>query len=329
MKEKILSVSVASYNLGEMIVENIKSFCESSVADYIELIITDDGSKDDTPDIVEKYAKQYPNTIKLIRKVNEGPGSTVNSGIKNATGKYFRMVDGDDWVMAENLEEYINFLKSTDADMIISDYEIYDNQNKTVIEKKMFELETYKTTNFEDVFEKVPLEMHAITYKTSIMKNVRLDNCFYTDVEYVLYPIRYVSTVAYFNKSIYMYRVAQANQSVSPTSRKKNINQHDTVLTHLIEYYSNYENELKNGQKQYILKRVGIMADNQLGTLLLFDSSKEQKKEIKKYISKIETLNKDISMELKKYKKYKSLAYSKYLLYPLISKMYKKKEGLN
>ncbi len=56
-KKKILSVSVASYNLGEMIETNIKSFCESKVADKIELIVTDDGSKDDTPEIIEKYAK--------------------------------------------------------------------------------------------------------------------------------------------------------------------------------------------------------------------------------------------------------------------------------
>ena len=64
--EKILSVSVASYNLGDMIQTNVESFCKSNVADKIELIITDDGSKDNTPEIIEKLAKQYPNTIKFI-----------------------------------------------------------------------------------------------------------------------------------------------------------------------------------------------------------------------------------------------------------------------
>ena len=328
MKEKILSISVACYNLGDMILDNMKSFCESSVADEIELIITDDGSKDNTPDIVEEYAKNYPNTVRLIRKENGGPGSTVNSGIKHATGKYFRMVDGDDWVATENLEEYISMLKNSDADMIISDYEVFDNQNKEVIEKHQYDLDINKVHDFNETFEKIPLEMHAIAYKTSIIKNIELDNGFYTDVEYVLYPIKYVNTVEYFNKTIYMYRVAQANQSVSPTSRKKNINQHDIVLTHLIEYYLQCNGDLKNGQRQYIAKRIGLMADSQLGTLLLFDSNKNQKKEIKEYITRINNTHKDISSEFKKYKKYKSLAYSKCLLYPLISKMYKKKEGL-
>ena len=90
--KKILTISVASYNLGDMIKQCLDSIVNSEVSEYIEVIVTDDGSKDNTPNIVKEYVHKYPNIVKLITQKNQGPGSTVNSGIKHASGKYFRMV---------------------------------------------------------------------------------------------------------------------------------------------------------------------------------------------------------------------------------------------
>lgn len=325
--EKILSISVAAYNLGSMIEDNINSFCNSNVSDYIELIITDDGSKDDTVKIVEEYSLKYPNVIKLIKKENEGPGSTVNSGIKNATGKYFKMVDGDDWVDSKNLEGFVEFLKTIDVDMVFSDYSIFDNQNKTIIENITFDLKAKEALSFEDCYKACPCQMHAIAFKTSILKdnNIRLDNCFYTDVEYVLYPIKYVNTVAYYDSIIYIYRVAQSGQSVSIPSMKRNVAQHEMVLNNLLEYYTNNVNSFTNSQKEYIANRIGSMVDVQLGTYLYFDPSKEYKNKIKIFINNIKNEYKDIYKYFKKSKKFKSLYYSKYILYKYISKKYTKK----
>lgn len=326
-KQKILSVSVASYNLGEMIETNIKSFCESKVADDIELIITDDGSKDNTPDIAEKYVKLYPNTVKLIRKVNEGPGSTVNSGIKNATGKYFRMVDGDDWVETKNLEEYIELLKSSDADLVISDYDIFNNVDQKVMETITCDMEPLKEMAFEDVYKKIPYQMHALTFKTELFQkyNVVLDNCFYTDVEYVLFPMPNVKTVVYFNKTIYMYRVAQSAQSVSIPSMKKNIAQHERVFGNVLKFYDENKEKLEPANKKFIRNRIAIMADTQLGTYLLFDNCKERKDTIKKFVKDLKQNHIEVYKTFKTSKKCKMLVLSGYILYPMISKMYIKK----
>ena len=325
--EKILTVSVASYNLGEMIRTNIESFCKSSVADKVELIITDDGSKDDTPKIVEEYVKKYPNTVKLIKKINEGPGSTVNSGIKHATGKYFRMVDGDDWVDTVNLEKFIAFLEKTDADMVVSDYQVYDNKQQLIIETVHYDLPVSDMFNFNDYYKNIPYEMHGVTFKTKILKDnqIVLDNCFYTDVEYLLFPIPFVSTATYFNYPIYVYRVAQAGQSVSVTSMKKNINQHDLVLTHLISFYLENKSKLCTGQCKYILKRIAAMAGSQLGTLLLFDVNKENKHRVQEFIQKIKSVDHEFYSLFKQAKTIKILIYSNYILYPLVAKKFRKK----
>lgn len=64
----------------------------------MEILIVDDGSKDDTAAIADEYAEKYPTIVKAIHQENGGHGEAVNAGIRNATGLYFKVVDSDDWV---------------------------------------------------------------------------------------------------------------------------------------------------------------------------------------------------------------------------------------
>lgn len=331
MEEKILSISVASYNLKEMIEDNINSFVNAKLANKIELIIVDDGSKDNTPNIIEEYAKKYPTIIKFIKKVNEGPGSTVNAAIKVATGKYFRMVDGDDWVDTNNLDEFISYLETINDDLVISDYAIFDNDKKCIDEIIRFDLKDHISLSFKESYKNIPnkdrgVQMHGLTFKTSIFKehNITLDNYFYTDVQYMLYPMAYVNTVSYFNKTIYMYRVAQLGQSVSIPSMKKNISQHEKVLSHLLEFYEKIKDKIDEEHRYFIANRISIMCDVQLGTYLYFDVDKNIKKTIKTFIKSLKREHKDIYKLFKISKKLKLLIYSNYLLYPYLSKKYTK-----
>ena len=98
MKEKILSVSIASYNVEAYLEECLESFVNSKVMDDLEVLVIDDGSSDSSPEIAQWYVDKFPDTFRLIRKENGGHGSTINKGIEVASGKYFKVVDGDDWV---------------------------------------------------------------------------------------------------------------------------------------------------------------------------------------------------------------------------------------
>ena len=65
----------------------------------VEVIIVDDGStKDDTAEIADRYAKMYPTIVKAVHQENGGHGQAVNTGLAHATGKFFKVVDSDDWV---------------------------------------------------------------------------------------------------------------------------------------------------------------------------------------------------------------------------------------
>lgn len=121
-EEKILTISVAAYNVEEFLANTLNSCVVREVFNEIEVLIVDDGSTDHTADIAQEYINNYPDMFQLIRKQNGGYGSTVNTSIQLARGKYIRLLDGDDWFLSENLPEFILRLKRTDADMVITPY---------------------------------------------------------------------------------------------------------------------------------------------------------------------------------------------------------------
>src|SRR5690625_5191792 len=93
---KLLSVVIPCYNSEEYMEYCIKSLL--SGGDDVELLIVNDGSVDNTAKIANKYAKKYPSIVKAIHQENGGHGEAVNTGIRNASGEYFKVVDSDDWI---------------------------------------------------------------------------------------------------------------------------------------------------------------------------------------------------------------------------------------
>ena len=92
MDEKILTVTIPSYNVEAYLEDCLESFVNSEVMDDIEVLIVNDGSSDNTAKIAQRYADKYENTFRLINKENGGHGSTINTGVREAKGKYFKVV---------------------------------------------------------------------------------------------------------------------------------------------------------------------------------------------------------------------------------------------
>ena len=97
----------------------------------MEIIIVDDGSKDETAAIADQLAARYPTIIKAIHQENGGHGQAVNTGLAEATGIYFKVVDSDDWVDTDALQRVLELLRSVveegkSLDMLICNY-VYEN----------------------------------------------------------------------------------------------------------------------------------------------------------------------------------------------------------
>ena len=130
---KLLTFTIPCYNSQDYMRHCIESILPGG--EDVEILIVDDGSKDDTAAIADEYAEKYPTIVKAIHQENGGHGEAVNAGIRNATGLYFKVVDSDDWVDAEALRKILEFLKKLESedeevDMLISNY-VYEKVGAT------------------------------------------------------------------------------------------------------------------------------------------------------------------------------------------------------
>ena len=120
--DKVLSVIVPTYNSEKYLRTNLDSFCIDELKNLIEVLIINDGSTDSSLSIAKEYEEKYPNTYKVISKENGGHGSGINYGIKYSQGKYFKVVDSDDWVDRDGIIGLVNVLRDTDADIVYSNF---------------------------------------------------------------------------------------------------------------------------------------------------------------------------------------------------------------
>ena len=238
--DKILSISVAAYNVASTLSEAIDPFIQSGVIDALDIMIVDDGSKDNTAKIAQKYQERFPESIRFIHKENGGWGSTVNTGIRNAIGKYFKQLDGDDYYSPENLPRYIEELRKHNSDIVITPYITYDDITKNVIttencnpgcpigvEMKLSEVDAFGPF------------MHSFAIRTELLKknNVLItEHCFYTDTEFVLKACNQAETVMFLDKPIYYYRRASSGQSMSLDGLEKHYMEQYKVIEVCLDY---------------------------------------------------------------------------------------------
>ena len=243
--KKILTISIAAYNVEMFIEECLESLVISSILDELEVIVINDGSTDKTSDKIQQYCNLYPKTFILVNKKNGGWGSTINESIKIATGKYFKLLDSDDFFNTINLAAFIKYLKSISVDLVLTPYSMYDDITKEVYEiidyNKYFKNEGIY--NYMQVATKCELAMHAMTVKTEIIRKsgiVLLEKCFYTDVQYVLELSCFIQTMAYKALSIYCYRFGREEQSCSMEGFKRHHLEHQKVIKYMVFYFDSH-----------------------------------------------------------------------------------------
>ena len=242
MNEKILTISIAAYNVEKYLEATLESITlEPEVMQQLEVIIEDDGSTDGTTEIAKRYSMKYPNSSIKKKKKNGGYGATINRSIRIAKGKYFKQLDGDDWFDNNNLSKFIVYLKEIDADFVLTPYrECYENGK--IIDIDHFHQIKSEVGGVEQLNRNVNLAMHELTIRTDLLKNNRIsitENCFYTDNEYTMLPFLYAKTVSKFDFPIYCYRLGRNGQSVSIAGVKKHYKDSVIVTTKLLNYFFN------------------------------------------------------------------------------------------
>ena len=141
-----ISVIIPVYNVEKYIVKCLDSLVNQTL-ENIEIIVVNDGSKDNSQTIIDKYVKKYPKKIKSYIKENGGQGSARNLGLEYAKGEYISFVDSDDWLDLNALEEMYNLAKKDNSDIVICDMIDHFTDGKVLY---------HNCTVYDNVYEVTP-----------------------------------------------------------------------------------------------------------------------------------------------------------------------------
>lgn len=234
---KLLSICIPSYNMERYLHRCVDSMLVPDVLDQLEIIIVNDGSMDSTLAIANDYKAKYSESVVVIDKPNGHYGSCINAALKIATGKYFRIVDADDWVDSDALVEVVHKMEETDADVVFTRFSKYLEETKSTVDSP---LPADVTWNVKKSLNDVRLDfgyrhMHALSYRLQFLKDinyVQTEGICYTDSQYVYMPLVNAQTIYCINRSLYQYYIGRDDQTVAPEQIKKNFSHfHKTLLS--------------------------------------------------------------------------------------------------
>ena len=238
---KSVSVIVPFYNV-ENYIEKCLQTLVGQTLDDIEIILVNDGSKDRSKIVVDKFLKQYPEKIVYLEKENGGLSDARNYAIPYAKGEYIAFLDSDDYVEKTMYKDMYELAKKEDSDMVECDfYWEYPDKKKedvgTVYNGKKEMLEKVRVVAWNKLIKKEILD----EYKIIFPKGLR-----YEDVEftYKLIPYLYLDKVSFLKKPCVHYIQREGSISNNQNERNKEI---FDVLEHVIDFYK--ENNLYDEYK--------------------------------------------------------------------------------
>lgn len=299
---KYISFAIPCYNSQDYMAHAIESILPGG--DEVEIIIVNDGSKDKTSQIAHEYMDKYPDIIKVIDKENGGHGDAVNAGLANASGKYFKVVDSDDWVDEEALHKILMLMRHLEEDneqidMLISNY-VYEKVGVT--HKKCIHYrnvlpqdEVFRWDDIGHFRLDQYILMHSVIYRTDMLKlsQMRLPkHTFYVDNIYVYYPLPHVRKIYYLDVDFYRYFIGREDQSVNEKVMISRIDQQIRVNKIMIDDVD--LNKVSNYKcRHYMINYLEIITV--VTTVMLLRSGTEEnlekKRELWRYIK-----NKDIGL---------------------------------
>lgn len=268
---KILTIIIPTYNMEKYLNRCLDSLIVSGeLMEKLEILIINDGSKDNSSCIAHMYEEKFPNTYKVIDKENGNYGSCINCGLTRATGKYVKVLDADDWFDTVSFENLINCLCKMDVDMVLTLRTCYyENKNK-YIKDQLFKYPPNTVMPFnvflKDKSTSLGLQMHWVLYRTSLLKSIRYkqtEGVSYTDIEWIFIPLSVVESIVYIPIYLYTYLIGREGQTVDPKVLARSNNQLLVVIKRLVNEYEELSKVSDSHHSQYLtgtLKRlIGVL----------------------------------------------------------------------
>ena len=309
-----LSIIVPVYGVEKYIDKCLNSLVKQSLKE-IEVIVVNDGTKDNSQKIIDKYVKKYPDKIKSYIKENGGQGSARNYGLKKASGEYIGYVDSNDFVEKDMYKKLYNKAKENNYDIVVcGNYNVSeDYQNKNI---DAF-INNYNT-DLENIFFGKMAVWNKI-YKRDILIKNKLEfkeKVWYEDLAFTLKAIMNSNTFAFIDEPLYDYLIREGS-----TMNNSNVQRNLEILDAFNDILSYIQH---NKKEEYFSKIEFLAIDHIYISAIVRVLKAEADDKVKR-----ETINKLIDYMNKKFPNYKNNKYintlskNRKIIYKLINiKMY-------
>lgn len=243
--EKLLTIIIPTYNMEKYLDKCLSSLIvdDKELMTQLEVLVVIDGAKDRSSEIAHTYQDKYPDTYVVIDKENGNYGSCINRGLKEASGKYVKVLDADDYFETSNFQNYLSILGTLDVDLVITDFE-YVNDQYTSTGSRNRIIKSGTKLYFKDVvndFNNTLISMHELTYRTSIFKSLnysQTEGISYTDLEWCFTPMIKVETIYYYDKIVYKYLIGREGQTISPDVATRTISHKIKSANNMLRQYT-------------------------------------------------------------------------------------------
>lgn len=296
LKKIKISIIIPVYNVEEYIEQCLKSVLDQTLQD-IEIIIVNDGTKDNSMKKIERYLND--SRIKVINKENGGLSSARNTGLKAAQGEYISFIDSDDFVEKTMMKDLYTSINNKNYDIAFSKVIEYDNKNN-ILNKRV---DKNEFTSFEKkgiyLIEEAGIEVwNKIYNRNFLLKNnlffqegiIHEDDLFTRKCFFLAKKVKYVDKYHYYYR---VNRDGSIMNSIKTSLKEKRKHSYKVIIKELMELEQNYK---ENRFKSIYLKLI-IFKYETLLNKIESEKIKEFEKELKKGWEHFSEIEKEILRE--------------------------------
>lgn len=279
----VLTIAVPIFNMQSCLAKNLATYEHSSLVNRLEVICLNNASEDRSKEIICDFVKRCPEIFSLHDRDNRGYGSSINEAIQGARGKYFRIVDADDWVDTDELIKLVDKLEKCETDVVLTDYQIVNMASGETTAVTAASKGIPYGKEFSDCAEATILlpSIHSTTYRTGLLKTSGFymqDKMFFVDEEYVILPYLNVKSIICFPYDVYRYQIANPLQSTSPKNRAKYQEHRERILKRLIEAYycALKKKDIREDVLSYCFERIKRGVGDHFTTLYIYNEDRKE-----------------------------------------------------
>lgn len=273
MGRKEISIVIPTYNMEKLIGRCLDSLLIPEL-DKVEILVVNDGSNDLSSEIAHSYAEKYPDSIKVIDKLNGNYGSCINAALPEVRGRYIKILDADDYFDTIAFSDLVNALSDLDDDAVVTNHVILDANNNILIQSTFPEnipinksLTIYEAKN--NVLSNY-VQMHRLAYNIRIFKRFSYHQTVgvsYTDSQWSIIPLAYCKSIRCLDIVCYKYIMGREGQTMSTESLAKSVNNFFSVLIDTLDYYSGFKGDAISKQvfRKHFVQNHGFVYSQVLG----------------------------------------------------------------